>query len=108
MVEDFNRDGFADVVISSFEKNSNIKAYVYKGSETVLGKPFINTVINDMDKTGYFGISFAVEKFERPGILNLIINNPDKIIIVVRGKKHDEWLPSILEKNSISPEIFYY
>ena len=75
VVEDINKDGFADIVISSFGKKKNVKAYIYKGSETVLGRPFINTVLNDQDKAGYFGVTFSIESIEKPGILKLLIKS---------------------------------
>ena len=78
VIEDVNRDGFADVVISSFDANSRVKAYIYKGSETVLGKPYINTVVNDLDKAGYFGISFGIENVTKPGFMDLIIQSRKK------------------------------
>lgn len=78
VIEDVNRDGFADIIISSFDDNSRVKAYIYKGSETVVGKPYVNTVINDLDKAGYFGISFGIENFAKPGFMDLIIQSRKK------------------------------
>ena len=77
VVQDFDQDGYADIVISDFSINKHIKAYFYKGSSDGIDAPVIKTVLRDQDQSGYFGITFFVGDFSLKGFFNLFIKSRD-------------------------------
>lgn len=54
-VDDFNHDGFADLIITHRQGNK-IQAYFYNGSIEGVNSPNVVNTLNDMNLKNYFGI----------------------------------------------------
>jgi hypothetical protein len=106
-------------LIKKFEIGENIEHYdwaslllkfgVESGYTTILEEPNFNI------SWKYF-IEFGDEdRFQSKRdeifvnqLIDLKKKYPSKTLVVVRGKKHDRWMPGILNKNNIPFDIIYY
>ena len=77
VIEDFNQDGYGDVVASHFDQ-SRIEAYVYNGSINGINTPVVINVLNDQNKAGYFGVSFLVGDLSLKGFFKLLVQKITK------------------------------
>lgn len=72
----------------------------------------------NFDLVWEFGINCRFDKYEDLQInrdevfvnqlIGLMKEHPNKILIVVRGKQHEKWMPDILKRNDIPYEIVSY
>jgi hypothetical protein len=116
--------GYYNTAIEVFKKGGDViypdwatillKYGVDNGYQTILEKPVFDIIWR-------FAIELFYDKNECEDkiqtdrdeifvdqLMESIEKNPDKVIIVVRGKKHVKWLPDILDRRKITYEIINY